>query len=135
MKIEQTLSPDQKDIDFLREMIDAENPDKDAVYPIGFFIRDDKGKIVAGCNCFILFGVIYTDQLWVHKNYRKQGLGTQLLEQVHDHGRKVGCTMATVATMSFQKALGFYEGLGYVSDLTREGCVDGSKCIFLKKIL
>ena len=135
MKIERILNPDQKDTDFLREMIDAENTDKDDIYSIGFFIRNDDGAIIAGCNCFVLFGSIYTDQIWVHRHHRRQGLGSNLLDEVHTHGRSAGCSMATVATMSFQRALGFYEGLGYVVDLTREGYVHGSSAIFLKKML
>jgi hypothetical protein len=50
-------------------------------------------------------GSIYTDQLWVHPGSRKKGLGHQLMEAVHDYGRKLGCRIATVATMSFQKAI------------------------------
>ncbi|HQY23040.1 MAG TPA: GNAT family N-acetyltransferase [Gammaproteobacteria bacterium] len=53
--------------------------------------------------------LIYTDQLWVHPDHRKKALGHQLMEAVHDYGRKSGCTMATVATMNFQGAKAFYE--------------------------
>jgi len=135
MKVEATLQPDPKDISFLREMIDAENPDKDAVSEVGFFIRNDEGEIIAGCNCFVLFGAIYTDQLWVHKFHRKQGLGRKLMDEIHNYGREAGCTMATVATMSFQRTIGFYEEFGYVVDHTREGYIHGSSAIFLKKEL
>ena len=135
MKIEQTLQPSAEYITFLREMIDAEDPDKYAISEVAFFMRNDEGEIIAGCNCFVFCGAIYTDQLWVHKSYRKQGFGRKLLDEVHNYGREAGCTMTTIATMSYQKALGFYEELGYVADFTREGYMDGSKAIFLKKEL
>lgn len=78
---------------------------------------------------------IYTDLLWVHPNYRKKGLGGQLMGKVHDYGREIHCKIATVATMNFQMARGFYERLGYECDLVRPGYVDGAACIFLKKVL
>ena len=62
MKIEHTKHPSPQDINFLREMIDVENPDKDSIYEVGFFIRNDEDKIIAGCNCFVLFGAIHIDQ-------------------------------------------------------------------------
>jgi len=135
MKIEHILSPDKKDIDFLCKMIDAEIPDKDPVYDYAFLIRDNDDKIIAGCNGFVFFGAIYIDQLWVHRDYRKQGLGKKLVDKVHEFGREAGCRMTTLSTMSFQGALGFYEKLGYIVDLERPGYVDESSLICLKKEL
>ena len=80
----------------------------------------------------MIFGSIYTDQLWVNKNYRKSGLGKKIMEAVHDYGRKIGCSTVTVATMSFQGAREFYEKLGYVVDFERTGYAKNSKCVFLK---
>ena len=73
--------------------------------------------------------------VYVHKDYRKQGLGRKLVDKVHNHGREAGCKMTTLSTMSFQDALGFYEKLGYIVDLERPGYVDGSSLICLKKEL
>jgi len=133
MKIEHILSPDKKDVDFLQEMLDAEIPDKDPVYDYTFFIRNN--YIIAGCNGFVFFGALYIDQLWVHKDYRKKGLGKKLLDKAEDYGREAGCTITTLSTMSFQSALGFYKKLGYIVDLERPGYVDGSSLICLKKAL
>jgi hypothetical protein len=57
------------------------------------------------------------------------------MEAVHDYGRKSGCQIATVGTMSFQGALGFYEKLGYVSDFERHGYTQNSSCHFMRKAL
>lgn len=135
MKIQHTSSPTGVDIDFLTEQINQETPDFGSAYPFAFFLRDEKNKITAGCNGSIIFGTIYTDQLWVHPDHRKTGLGHKLMEMVHDYGRKSHCSMATVATMSFQDALVFYEKLGYVSDFERPGYTQNSSCIFLKRPL
>ena len=133
MKIEHTSNPSTQDIDFLTQQINRDTPDFGDSYPFAFFIRDDKGTIIAGCNGSVVFGVIYTDQLWVRSDYRKQGLGRALMDSVHEYGREVGCAMATAATMDFQDAREFYERLGYKSDFQRSGYVGKSHCIFLSR--
>jgi len=135
MKIEKTLTPIQQDIDFLTQKINEETSDKGAAYPFAFFIRDDTHVIIAGCNGSVIFGAIYTDQLWVSPEYRKQGLGRKIMERVHQYGLETGCHMATVSTMNFQKAREFYEALGYQCDFERPGYVENSSCIFLIKKL
>jgi len=132
VKIQYTSTPASVDIDFLTQKINQETPEFGEAHPFAFFIRDEKNQIIAGCNGSVIFGSIYTDQLWVHPDHRKKGLGHQLMEAVHDYGRKLGCTMATVATMSFQGAKTFYEKLGYVSDFERPGYTQNSSCILLK---
>ncbi len=135
MKIEHTTSPSSKDIEFLSQKINEETIDKGISSQFAFFIRDDTKQIVAGCSGSVIYGSIYTDLLWVHPDFRRKGLGCQLLEKVHDYGREMHCKIATVATMNFQKARGFYEKLGYKCDFVREGYVDGSTCVFLRKTL
>ena len=134
-KIEYTKNPATSDIDFLTKEINQETPDFGSAHPFAFFVRDEHNQIIAGCNGSVIFGSIYTDQLWVHPAHRKNGLGHQLMEAVHDYGRKSGCSMATVATMSFQGAKAFYEKLGYVMDFERSGYTQNSSCIFLKRSL
>lgn len=135
MKIERTLTPREQDIHFLTQKINEETPDKGSAYPFAFFIRDNEGEIIAGCNGSVIFGAIYTDQLWVRPDYRKQGLGQQLMEQVHHYGREIGCRLATCATMSFQNARSFYEALGYQCDFERQGYIENASCILLRKAL
>lgn len=132
MKMEFTESPLTSDIDFLTQKINEESVDFGAATPFAFFMRDEAGSIIAGANGSIIFGCIYTDQLWVDKKYRRGGWGKELMEAVHDYGRKSGCTMATVNTMSFQGAKEFYEKLGYAVDFERPGYTQNSSCIFLK---
>lgn len=116
MNIEHSCAPAAADIDFLTQKINQETPDFGSAHPFAFFVRDEKNQIIAGCNGSVIFGSIYTDQLWVHPEHRGKGLGHKLMAQVHDYGRENDCAMATVATMSFQGAKAFYEKLGYVVD-------------------
>lgn len=135
VSIQYTSTPVSEDIDFLTQKINQETPEFGQAHPFAFFIRGEKNQIVAGCNGSVIFGGIYTDQLWVHPDHRHKGLGHQLMEAVHDYGRRSGCSMATVTTMSFQGAKAFYEKLGYVSDFERPGYTKNSRCIFLKRRL
>ncbi|MDP1974843.1 MAG: GNAT family N-acetyltransferase [Alphaproteobacteria bacterium] len=133
-----TLNPKSQDIDFLTQKINEDaqkNGIQEKAYSFAFFMRGAKDNIIAGCNGSVIYGSIYTDQLWVHEAYRNQGLGTTLMQQVHDYGREIGCSMASIATMSFQKASKFYENLGYVCDFERIGYSNGASCVFMKKIL
>jgi GNAT superfamily N-acetyltransferase len=135
MNIEFTTSPKSSDLGFITQKINNEIQGFGSANPFAFFIRDAEGKIIAGCNGSIIFGCIYTDQLWVDKAYRKTGLGTKLMNAIHEYGHTNGCKMATVATMSFQGAKVFYEKLGYRVDFARYGYARDSSCIFLKRDL
>lgn len=135
VNIQYTSTPASEDIDFLTQKINQETPEFGEAHPFVFFIRDERNQIIAGCNGSVIFGSIYTDQLWVHPAHRKNGLGHKLMEAVHDYGRRSGCRIATVATMSFQGAKSFYEKLGYVSDFERHGYTQNSSYHFLRKEL
>jgi GNAT superfamily N-acetyltransferase len=135
MRIEQTTAPTTADIDFLTEKINQETPSYGEAFPFGFFIRDENGDIIGGCNGSVVYGSIYTDQLWVHPDYRGQGLGRQLMEKVHAYGHEIGCTTATVSTMDFQQAQTFYESIGYKKDFERPGYVHDARLILLQKHL
>lgn len=144
MNIEFTSTPLSADIDFLTQKINQETPEFGEAHPFAFFIRSacadassdkDENQIIAGCNGSVIFGSIYTDQLWVHPAHRNNGLGHKLMEAVETYGRKSGCRIATVATMSFQGAKAFYEKLGYVTDFERQGYTQNSNCYFMRKDL
>jgi ribosomal protein S18 acetylase RimI-like enzyme len=57
------------------------------------------------------------------------------MDKIHQYGKEQGCTMATLSTMSFQNALGLYQKLGYKIDFEREGYVQSSEMLFLRKEL
>ncbi len=133
--IEYISQPSSSDIEWLTQKINEETSEFGAAHPFGFFIRDDEEQIIAGANGFIIYGTIYTDQLWVDPNYRNQGLARKIMDKVHELGKLEGCKVATVQTMSFQNAVLFYKNLGYVQDFKRYGFVKNSYCIFMRKEL
>lgn len=128
-------TPNSGDIEYLTDKINQESIEFGHAYNFSLFIRDEDDVIIGGCNGSIIFGAIYTDQLWVDKRFRGSGIGRKIMEKVHDYARENGCTIATVATMSFQNARGFYEKLGYLVDFERSGYIMGSSMIMLKKFL
>lgn len=134
-KIIHTKNPSSHDIDFITKQINQETPEYGNASPFGFFIKENRSLMIAGANGFLIFGSIYTDQLWVHPDHRSKGLGSQLMNAVHEYGRQCKCAMATVATMSFQGARVFYEKLGYTVDFERPGYAQHSSCLFLKRPL
>jgi GNAT superfamily N-acetyltransferase len=133
--IEFTKHPSATDIDFITHMINDETPKYGKAMPFAFFMRDDAEKIVAGANGFVMYGTVYTDQLWVDKTYRSQGYAKKMMGNVHEYAKQEGCKIATVQTMSFQGAAYFYEKLGYVQDFKRSGYIKNSDCIFMRKAL
>ena len=135
MEIEFTKSPKENDINYLTEKINAETIEFGHAYPFGFFIRNNKNDIIAGANGFVIYGKIYTDQLWVDPDYRNKGLASKLMNQVHNFGIKEGCFIAAISTMNFQNAIGFYKKLGYQIEFESDGYSNDSYCLFMKKIL
>lgn len=133
--IEFTTNPLSEEVDFITRQINQETAEYGEATPFAFYIRDDQGTIIASANGFVIYGTIYTDQLWVHKDHRGEGLARKIMDNVHAYGKSEGCKIATVQTMNFQGAQGFYEKLGYGEDFRREGYVNGSRCVFMKKDL
>lgn len=134
MNLEIIEKPFQKDIDFLTQKINEEALDYGVAYNFAIIARTEDSKIIGGCNGSIVFGSIYTDQLWVDPHFRCRGLGKKLMEKVHDYGRKNDCLLSTVVTMTFQ-APDFYKKLGYTIDFSRKGYIKNSCCIFMSKKL
>lgn len=135
IKFEVTDCPFTGDIDFLTQEIMKEVPPVyGKAHGFAIFTKDPRGQILAGCSGSIIFGEIYTDQLWVHPQHRGRGLGRQLMNKVHQHGKSQGCKVAAVETMDFQSPQ-FYQKLGYRIDFTRSGYNQGANCLFLSKIL
>ncbi len=118
MECEFTKEPNQQDINFLTDKINQETSANGSSSPFAFFIRNNDQQIIAGANGIIIYGTIYTDQIWVD-----------------GFGRNSGCSLATIQTMSFQEAEFFYKKLGYVRDFRRRRYINDSQCIFMKKEL
>jgi GNAT superfamily N-acetyltransferase len=107
----------------------------DPCEPFAFFIYNENHKVIAGTNGYLVYGAIYTGQLWVSESLRGQGIGRKLMEKVHEYGGQKGCTIATLRTMSFQNARPLYEKLGYECHYEETGYTQGHRCFYMKRVL
>lgn len=71
------------------------------------------GETIIGYVSGLKHGKWFTvTDLWVHKNYRRKGMATALLQSLLDRAATFGCTNVHVRTQG-QKNEIFYEGFGF----------------------
>lgn len=128
-------NPNSSDVAIITSGLNEETSQYKEAYPFAFFIKNENKEIIGGANGFVIFEAIYTEQLWIKKEYRSHGYGTKIMDKIHEHGKNESCKIATLQTMTFLNTQNFYEKLGYKADYIRKGYVDGSSCIFMKKDL
>ncbi len=127
--------PKADDIQILCDGISENAKIKKGHKPVSFFaffIRDENGKIVGGCNGDILYGQLHVGQLWVDEKIRYQGYGTQLMMLAEKHAKETGSRFMSVNTMNFE-ALDFYKKLGFYVEFERHGFDKDSIFYFLRK--
>ena len=80
---------------------------------IVFKIEEENGNVIAGCLVEIdCWKIAELDIIWVHEQYRRQGLGSALIREAENAARKRGCQVIILGTFSFQ-ARPLYEKHGY----------------------
>ena len=81
--------------------------------PLAIALRDqESGAVIGGLWATSVAGWLYVDLLVVPENFRRQGLGRQLLRQAEEVARQRGCIGLWLHTATFQ-APGFYEKQGF----------------------
>lgn len=105
---------DEDDVDELLQALVASRPEglREHRRPLGSFVRDDDGRLVAGIACHTQFGWLCIEKLWVDLSARGRHLGSRLLAAAEREAARRGCEAAWVDTFSFQ-ARPFYEAHGY----------------------
>lgn len=98
------------------------------------FIATDGDAFAGVVTMNVFWGTLHIRHLFIEARYRKQGLGSILIQKAFEYGRANGCSVAFVDTMSYQ-ALGFYQKLGFVLEFTRTGFSHNTSLHFLKKSL
>ena len=110
-----TDSPDPADALAVRnglEAYDAAHGVPSDWVPLGIFVKDAAGRVVAGLTGGTYWGWLYVVRLWVDEGLRGRGTGGRLLVQAEQEALRRGCPAAHLATLDFQ-ALPFYEQHGY----------------------
>nr|WP_315221262.1 GNAT family N-acetyltransferase [uncultured Flavobacterium sp.] len=103
--------------------------------PLEFVAKDENGIEVGG----ILAGIGYWNGLeikilWVEENYRKRGIGTQILKHTEKIAKEKGAEIAMLDTFDFQ-AEEFYLKNGYETIGEVKGFPKGCRRIYFSKKL
>ena len=71
------------------------------------------GRLIAGLNGYMTaFKILYIDTVFVAEEYRRQGVGTELLREAERRAKSLGANMIRLDTFNWQ-GRGFYKKLGY----------------------
>lgn len=98
-------------------------------------ITDDSGRIIGGCVAkMYCWNVVYIDTLWVDEEYRQNGLGEKLLNEIESLAKTKNCRLIHLDTFDFQ-AKEFYEKHGYEVFGVLKDCPKGHYRYYLKKAI
>lgn len=85
------------------------------------FIVEEGGKIIGFATALIRTLIRYPkpvaelDELFVVEEFRKHGIGKQLIEKIEEIAKKRNCYRIYIASANrFETAHKFYEGIGYI---------------------
>jgi GNAT superfamily N-acetyltransferase len=101
---------------------------------LAIFVKDERGRIVAGICGNTWGGVCEIRQLWVEESRRRQGLGTRLLDAAEQEARRRGCRQIVLTTFTFQ-APAFYAKRGFETLVAVDDCPPGHQNLLLQKHL
>ncbi|MGG7218693.1 GNAT family N-acetyltransferase [Clostridium butyricum] len=98
-------------------------------------IVDTYGDIIVGINSkMYCWNCLYIDVLWVKEEYRKEGLGSKILNEIEKVAKDKGCYLIHLDTFDFQ-AKDFYIKHGYDTFGILDECPQRHKRYFMKKII
>ncbi len=78
-----------------------------------FVVREAEGRFVGGIVLNLHWHWLHVDMLFVQDEFRRQGVGQQLLTAAEHYAKSRACVGAYLDTLSFQ-APGFYARQGYI---------------------
>ncbi len=129
--------PDRQDIQFLDDRIYEFNVEQTGIadgQELAIFLRDGRDNIIAGLYGWTWGECCEIRTLWLHKQWRKIGLGTYLMATAEAEARARGAKQIVLSTHSFQ-APDFYRRLGFEQVGAIEDYPHGHQDIFMRKKL
>ena len=116
-------APDRRDVEYLADRLDEYNMANTGIMDgrlLAIILRDHHNDIIAGLYGWTWGRCCEVQTLWVHEQYRGQGLGTRLMAAAEGEARARGAAQMVLTTHSFQapdfyRRLGF-QPIGYVED-------------------
>jgi GNAT superfamily N-acetyltransferase len=111
-----TDAPVDEDVAIVADGLDSFNVQEsgtDDRRPLAVFVKDAASRqVVGGLTGRTSLGLLFVDLFYIPPALRRSGIGSDVLRQAEDEGRRRGCRTAVVYTISFQ-APGFYERNGW----------------------
>jgi GNAT superfamily N-acetyltransferase len=104
------------------------------VKKLDFVLKDADGVSMGGICAEYFWNILFIKLFCIEKSYRKQQLGSVLIEHVENIAKKNGCYMVHLDTFDFQ-AKDFYLKHGYEIFGTLNDCPPGHSRYFLTKKL
>jgi len=135
--IQQHDNPSAEDLAYLSKQFRAFNDQQSGFFPskdLHLFAYSPDQQIIGGLTGDISWGWLHVDVLWVAEPYRKDGVGTSLMDRAEDEAIAMDVYQSYLETADFQ-ALGFYEKRGYQIFAQLEDQPPGHICYYIKKIL
>jgi GNAT superfamily N-acetyltransferase len=96
--------------------------------------RDHEGRVRGGLQGVAVGAWLAIDLVWVEEAFRSRGLGSRLLAEAEDEGRRRGCKWSILATFDYQ-APNFYSRRAYVEYARMEDFPYGHTRFQLRKAL
>lgn len=129
--------PDRRDVELLEDRLAEHNMAYTGITDgrlLAILLRDDHNDIIAGLYGWTWGGCCEIRSLWVHEEWRGQGLGTRLMAAAEAEARARGVAQMVLSTHSFQ-APEFYRRLGFEAVGAVEDYPAGHRLIYLRKLL
>ncbi len=80
--------------------------------PVSIIVKNEEGERIAGAYAHAYLNVFHIYGCWVHKNYRKKGIGRIIDKKLQEAAEEHNCHTATMETHSFQLTKSFYTKVG-----------------------
>ncbi len=124
-----------EDIEARLEEYDEKYTKQDLEGIIQIGIVDDNNHLIGGLDaCVTTFKILYVSTLFVDEEYRRQGYGRQMIEEMEKRAKSLGVNTIRLDTFDWQ-GKEFYQALGYQVVGHYENKEDGyAEYFFLKRI-
>ena len=111
-----TDAPDADDVALISAGLAEFNTEQAGVNdhrPLAVFVKDPRTQqVIGGLTGRTSLGLLFVDLFYLPTELRGSGIGSEILRQAEDEGRRRGCRAGVVYTIRFQ-APGFYQRNGW----------------------
>jgi ribosomal protein S18 acetylase RimI-like enzyme len=129
----------EQEVKYVQDSLDAFNAEQvpftqdPSFIDFNYVIKNQLDEIIGGMiGVLYCWGMLYINILWIAKEYREQGLGSELIRHAFEEAKSLGGSLAHLDTFDFQ-AKEFYLKLGFEVFGELEDCPANHTRYYLKK--